>query len=86
VPTRTSGRGKARYVAPGIRGRLTWPPRYVGVRGPVLGTLHGASPTKRALGNLSSLRDLTPFRGSLSGHFLLFGELLWARIRLRPLS
>lgn len=41
MPTRTSWRGKARCVAPGIRGRLTWPPRQLGVRNPVLGTLPG---------------------------------------------
>lgn len=53
-----------------------------GTKGPSQGT----SPTKRALGSLSSLLDLTPFRDFLSGHFLLFGDPLWARIGLGPLS
>lgn len=86
MPTRTSRRGKARFVALDNRGRPTWPPSQVGVRDPVPGTLQCTLPTRRALGNPNSLRDLTSFRGSLSGHSLLFRELLWARIRLRPLS
>lgn len=66
--------------SPRYQGEADLAPTLSGHEGQVLGTLHGVSPTKRALGNLSSLRDLTPFRGSLSGHFLLFGELLWAEL------
>lgn len=45
-----------------------------------MGPCGGTSVSKRALRNLSSLLGLTPFRGSLTGHFLFFGELLWASI------